>query len=310
VRLVVVAAAVVLALAVAGVPMPSVPFVSAGAEPGAPSPAPAAVDVPASVTPSVPAPVPSPTPGGSGTFVLLQMNLCNSGMALLCYSSGRAVDEAAARIRQYSPDVVTLQEVCRDDLYSPTGWGKLAQAMAHLDGGAQVKVNFVPARNLHTDEPYRCVNGEQFGVALIHRGDGEDHRNGRYRSQDPSPEARVWGCSTVLQGRLTACTTHQSTKPDVGMRQCRELIATLGSPWAMPQVVLAGDLNLRSLPGDKYDVRKCAPNSYVNKNDNWLQQVFFSRTMPWVEGRFEKMRWTDHPMLYQRFHLPGNGVTP
>jgi endonuclease/exonuclease/phosphatase family metal-dependent hydrolase len=302
--LVAAATAVVLVAALAGVPMPSVPFVSAGAAPGLPSPAPAATDVPAGATASAPAAVPPPTRSGSGTFVLLQMNLCNSGMALLCYSSGRAVDEAAARIRQYSPDVVTLQEVCRDDLYSAGGWGKLAQAMADLYGSAQVKVNFVPARNRLTDKPYRCVNGEQFGVALIHRGDGSDHHNGRYRSQDRSPEARVWGCSTVLPGRLTACTTHLSTNPDVGMRQCRELIATLGSPWAMPQVILAGDLNLRDLPGDRYDVRKCAPNSYVNKNDNWLQQVFFSRTIPWVEGRFEKMRWTDHPMLYQEFRLP------
>src|SRR5437773_6914471 len=64
-------------------------------------------------------------------FVVLQMNLCNSGMAIAsCYTFGQSVTEAVQKIHEYPPELVTLQEICRDDLYSPTGWGKLTQAMA------------------------------------------------------------------------------------------------------------------------------------------------------------------------------------
>ena len=59
------------------------------------------------------------------TFVLLQMNLCNSGLARAsCYTLGRSVDEAVGNIRRYRPELVTLQEICRSDLYARDGWGK------------------------------------------------------------------------------------------------------------------------------------------------------------------------------------------
>jgi endonuclease/exonuclease/phosphatase family metal-dependent hydrolase len=296
-RVVVAASAVVLASLVPGVPVPPAPGAQAGATPDAPA---------GSTRAPVPAVAASPVPGvsvaGPAPFVLLQMNLCNSGMALSCYSFGKAVDEAAANIRRYAPDLVTLQEVCRNDVYAGKGWGKLAQAMADLYGSARVSAIFVPARNRYTGLPYRCVSGEQFGVALLHHGGGRDQRHGWYRSQDPSDEERAWTCGTVVQGKLTGCTTHLSTDPDIALRQCRELMSTLKSPWVMPEVIVAGDLNLRLLPGQPYDVRNCAP-AYLNKNDDWLQQVFFSRSIPWVEGRSEKMRWTDHPLLYQKFRV-------
>ena len=51
-------------------------------------------------------------PGAS--LRLLQMNLCGSGAAG-CYT-GRSVLEASAVIRAQAPDVVTVNEVCRDDV--------------------------------------------------------------------------------------------------------------------------------------------------------------------------------------------------
>jgi endonuclease/exonuclease/phosphatase family metal-dependent hydrolase len=303
-RVVVAASAAVLASSVPGAPVP--PGVRAPVAPGAQARA-----IPEAPAQSAPAPVPaiaaSPAPRVSGSgptpFVLLQMNLCNSGMAVNCYSFGKAVDEAADNIRRYAPDLVTVQEVCRDDVYAGDGWGKLAKAMADLYGGERVSASFVPARNRYTGQPYTCLNGEQFGVAMVYHGGGRDERHGWYRSQDPSDEERAWTCGTVVEGKLTGCTTHLSTDRDIAMRQCRELMSTLKSKWVMPEVIVAGDLNLRLLPGDPYDVRNCASAAYLNKNDSWLQQVFFSQSIPWVEGRSEKMRWTDHPLLYQKFRL-------
>ena len=77
--------------------------------------------------------------------------------------------------------------------------------------------------------------------------------------QDSSEEIRAWTCVTVIPGRLTGCTTHLSTDPDVAMGQCKELISTLASPWVMPDVIVAGDLNLKYLPGRPHNVRDCAP---------------------------------------------------
>lgn len=259
----------------------------------------------ASLVPAVPA-------GSGSTLVVLQMNLCNSGMAVTsCYSFGRAVDEAVTKIHRYPPDLVTLQEVCRDDLYAGHRWGRLAQAMADLYGPAQVSVDFTPAWNRYTGRPYRCVDGAQYGVAVIHRDrapaggpadPGDEHR-GWYRSQDGSDELRAWTCTTVVPGRLTGCTTHLSTDPDVAERECRELVGVLGSSWVLPEVVVAGDFNLTYRPGKPYDVQRCARAGYDRRGDGSLQQVFFSRDVHWVRGWTQPMRWTDHPLLYQRFRL-------
>jgi endonuclease/exonuclease/phosphatase family metal-dependent hydrolase len=283
---------VLLASLVAGAPVPSVPKAAAG-----PPAAPTTMAAPTTkATPSATA-----TPAKMAGFVLLQMNLCNSGMAVSCYSFGAAVDEAAAKVRQHRPDLVMVQEVCHDDLYARRGWGKIAQAMADLYGADSVSVSFVPARNRYTDRPYRCLNGEQFGNALVHHGDGRGRHSGWYRSQDASDELRAWTCATVVEGRLTACTTHLSTDRAVSMRQCRELMSILASPWVMPEVVVAGDFNLTAAPGQPHDVRRCAPAGYDVQGDGGLQQVFFSGGVQWLQGWTETMQRTDHPALYGRF---------
>jgi endonuclease/exonuclease/phosphatase family metal-dependent hydrolase len=236
------------------------------------------------------------------TFVVLQMNLCNSGMATTCFS-GRSVDEAVEKIRRYPPDLVTLQEVCRNDVYARGGWGKLAEAMADVHGSERISVAFVPIVNRYTDDAYRCVNGEEYGVALLSRGSGHEVHRGRYDSQDSTDELRVWACTTVVQHRLTGCTTHLSTDPDVATRQCHELMSLLASPWVMPEVIVAGDFNLISAPGKPYNAQNCVPANYARRSDDAVQQVFFSRGIQWIQGRYESMRWTDHPLLYQKFRI-------
>src|SRR5439155_422728 len=81
-------------------------------------------------------------------------------------------------------------------------------------------------------------------------------------------EVRTWTCTTVIAGRLTGCTTHLSTDPDVAVRQCRELVSLLASPWVMPEVIVGGDFNLRSEPGKPHDVEGCAPAGYDRRGDD------------------------------------------
>ena len=45
------------------------------------------------------------------------------------------------------------------------------------------------------------------------------------------------------------------------------------------------------------------PTGYDRRGDNELQHVFFTRNVQWVRGRIEPMRWTDHPLLYERFRV-------
>lgn len=248
--------------------------------------------------------VPAVPAGAAATFVLLQMNLCNSGRAKSCYAFGKAVDEAATDIRRYRPQLVTLQEVCRDDLYAAHGWGKLAQAMADLYGSDRIGVDFTPAHSRITGDVYRaCLNGEQYGLAIIYHGDGRDIHRGWYATNDRSVELRAWTCATVIARRLTGCTTHLSIDPDIALRQCHELMSALAATWMTTQVIVSGDLNLTSSPGNPHDVQACTPLGLHRHDDSAVQQVFFNGTVQWVEGRHEPMRWTDHPLLYERFRV-------
>jgi endonuclease/exonuclease/phosphatase family metal-dependent hydrolase len=229
------------------------------------------------LTASVPAgPARAQTP-----FAVLQMNLCNSGLAVAsCYSFGRAVDEAVQKIHRYRPALVTLNEICRGDLAAMTG--------------LHMTADFVPAWNKNTDDWYRCTNGELYGIALIHQGADRDVHRGWYTNQDNGEEVRAWTCTTVIAGRLTACTTHLSVDRAVALRQCHELMSTLTSAWVLPEVIVAGDFNLTV---------DCAPPAYDRRTDNAVQQVYFTRDVEWVDGTYEPMRWTDHPLLYETFRV-------
>src|SRR5690242_9653589 len=99
--------------------------------------------------PSAPPPVPTAADGPDVPVRVLQMNLCDSGLAG-CYT-GRSVPEAAAVMRAMAPDLVTVNEVCRDDL--PT----LQRAL--IDGAsasAVVVFVFQPALDRRTGGAYRC----------------------------------------------------------------------------------------------------------------------------------------------------------
>ncbi len=244
------------------------------------------------VLPGGPAAVPPPE-RVPGSVVVAQMNLCNSGMAA-CYSAGAAVDAAAALVRRLRPDLVAAQEVCLDDVAA--GSGRLAAAMAEVHGADRVAVAFAPAVDLDTGGPYRCTNGEPFGVALLARGGAVDLRSGTYAAQDGRDEARVWTCAAVLDGRLTACTTHLSTVRAVARRQCGELAALLRSPWVRPAAVLAGDFNLAA--------GQCVPPGWAERGDGRVQHVLVGPGLRPAGGGTEPLPGTDHPLLQVTLRRP------
>ena len=204
-------------------------------------------------------------PGGDATRVL-QLNLCNSGLAG-CFT-GRAVDRAAAVIRAEEPDVVTLNEVCEGDV--PV----LERALADSGPGGATLSAFRAAGDRRTGGAVRCRNGQRYGIGIVARlRPDADGRTGT-PSADPGrdlPDAgrrpagaaglAVRGGTLGTGAAFTACTTHlASSSPAVARAQCGYLLR-----WAVPAaypggtaaVVLGGDLNLRF--GGVADGESCIP---------------------------------------------------
>lgn len=227
---------------------------------------------------------------------VLQMNLCDSGIAS-CYT-GRSVREAAVVIGAERPRVVTLNEVCRQDVTT------LARALSDVGSDTVVSL-FEAARDRRAGGPFRCVNGQQYGIGLLVRIPSPYHGyvryGGVYPGQDPrDPEERAWLCLNAVT-QFYACTTHlDSRSTTVALAQCRYLLDT-----AIPAVrvqggyqptVLGGDLNLRQ--GQAPDVGSCVPAGYIHAGDGGDQQVI--ATDDFTVGARRPMGMngtTDHPSL-------------
>lgn len=227
----------------------------------------------------------------------LQFNLCDSGIAG-CFT-GRSVHKAAAVIRQARPDLVTLNEVCRDDV------SELARALSAVHPGAGLATAFEPAVDRRTQQPFRCLNGQQYGIGLLAvlRPTASGYRSyaGIYPTQDPAdPEERVWLCVDV-SGGFVACTTHTaSTSTAVALAQCRYLLNSAVPSvrgWAgEPPVVLGADLNLRAdgSPGPQ----SCLPAGYQRADDGAVQDVVLGPAGTVRSSTVIDMHGvTDHPGL-------------
>jgi endonuclease/exonuclease/phosphatase family metal-dependent hydrolase len=230
---------------------------------------------------------------------LLQMNLCNSGIAG-CFT-GRAVTEGAALIRAEVPDVVTLNEVCRGDV------AELERALDEATSGGTASGEFQPARDRRTGMPYACRDGTDFGNAVLSRTSSRLASSGVHPVQDPDdPEERSWLCLDVpaeLRENsgpvLTVCTTHPAyTDPDVALAQCRHTVDSVADdlkarPEARP-VVVAGDLNLAPGP----DLASCLPTDAAVVADDGGTQHVVLRTPADVDTRTVDLNGsTDHPAL-------------
>ncbi len=269
--------------------------VAAGPPPGPPSPVPTAAAPP-------PGTAPAPDRGAPAVPVrVLQMNLCGSGIAA-CYT-GRSTARAAAVLRAEQPDLVTLNEVCRDDVSA------LERALAGAVPGGGAVSAFQAARNGPTGEPYRCRNGQEYGIGLVARWPslpGSPTDAGIYPAQDAEdPEERAWLCLDVAPGdtggAVSLCTTHLAyTKREVAGAQCRYLFDTVvggkrARDGAAP-VVLGADLNLGA--GDSPDLRSCVPADSTLVDDGGQQHVVATPEFV-VDGteRIDLGDTTDHPGL-------------
>jgi len=243
----------------------------------------------------------APDPPDRTPFTTLQLNLCNSGLAA-CYATlnnGRAVPEAYAAIMALRPQIVTLNEVCRDDVV--TG---LYPALARGFPGDQVFWAFQPtADRLDASRAYRCHNGEPYGVGILGRVRAESWAglsvfNGLYPQQGDGPdELRVWLCVAAI-ANYYACTTHLTfASASVAFRQCRHLLhveipAMRTAVGSAAPVLVAGDLNLRD--GGTPDVRDCVPAGYRHLGDGDVQHLIVSGDLDLGPARRYPMRHTDH----------------
>ncbi|MHA6629995.1 endonuclease/exonuclease/phosphatase family protein [Pseudonocardia sichuanensis] len=254
-----------------------------------------ATGVNAAGPPSGPPPSPAGDPPAAPVRVL-QLNLCNSGIAA-CYT-GRSIAEAAAVIRSEAPDLVTLNEVCQDDVQA------LERALARaVPGGAAVSA-FQAARDRDTGEAYRCRNGQQFGNGIVSRWPsvpGSSVGSGIYPLQDPDdPEERAWVCMEVgATPAVAVCTTHLAyTDRQVAAGQCEYLFGTvvegMRARGGVP-LVLGGDLNLGS--GDSPDLGSCLPSGSGFVGDGEAQLVVATPELVVDSSRTIDLRATDHPGL-------------
>jgi len=240
---------------------------------------------------------PAASKGMGNPFRVLQMNLCNSGLAG-CYT-GRSVTEAAAVIRADSPDVVTLNEVCQDDVYA------LGRTMADLYRGAPIVRAFKAAPDRRTASATRCRNGQPYGIGLLahipawYRG--HTTYSGIYPTQDTAdPERRAWLC-VYATAHFYACTTHlASTSSAIALAQCGYLLDTaipaMRTRGGYEPTVLGGDLNLRY--GGSADVRSCVPSGYPQRHDGGAQHVVATTDFTVSSSRLIGMDGTtDHPSL-------------
>lgn len=216
-------------------------------------------------------------------FDVLQLNLCHSGLAD-CFSEGEAIDAAAATIKQQQPAVVTLNEVCAEDIT------KLTKATGYL-------WEFTPAGNSDTGEPYQCADGRgDYGIAILSHPEqgsgGKDIVEQQYTEQDGAVEQRVMLCVPYMN--FSACTTHLSAdNSTIATKQCTELmdVATgLGNA-----TVIGGDFNLTY--GGRPDVQDCVPEGWFRKGDGSVQHVFATNSYQFEGTETLPLEGTDHPGL-------------
>jgi hypothetical protein len=230
-------------------------------------------------------------------FRVLQMNLCDSGYAG-CFT-GRSVPAGAAVIRAQVPDLVTLNEVCQDDV------DVLGRTLMDVYRGGAVVWAFKAAGDRRSAGEFLCRNGKPYGIGLLahlpapYRG--YTTHSGIYPAQDTGdPEERAWLC-VYATGAFYACTTHlANTSPAVALAQCGYLLATaipaLRTRGGYQPTVLGGDLNLSY--GGSPDLRSCVPSGYLRQGDGGVQQILATTDFTVSSSRSIDMdQTTDHPSL-------------
>jgi len=251
-----------------------------------------------------------PPLGGSGAgtgnpsasaFKELQLNLCNSGWAG-CYKGGKSVGAGSAMIKTVSPNVVTVNEICSNDVIKhlhPT-----LSAIWPKDWTYSV---FMPAIYKANNSIYHCTNGDYYGSAVIGRvplanWNGVKGYGGKYTSQWNSQEQRIFACAAA--GDHFACTTHLAAADDptvekTALAQCKALMFD-AIPYlkalavSTGRTVVGGDFNLEYDTSDEENVQNCVPTGHTRKGDGDVQHVIVSNDFTFKGVSEKHVDYTDH----------------
>lgn len=234
--------------------------------------------------------VPPPSPS---RFVLVQTNLCLSGMSG-CYEKvdyPAGLRDAVTLVRRVRPDAVTVNESCRAD----------ARTLARRTG---YHVRFV--RIIYAEQRLACVDpGGRglFGDAILTRAPVRASESRVFGSQF-GPEERRWLCVTIRSGRggRDVCTAHLEIRSgayaEANDGQCDELRALLAERARSRPVVFGGDVNRG---------RSCAPDGFWSRTDRdaeqapGVQHVYVSRDgFRTPRARLLPARHSDHDVLLVR----------
>ncbi len=242
-------------------------------------------------TSGAPAPASVPPPASS-MYVLMQMNLCLSGLAD-CYGKASypaVVEEAVARIREAHPDAVTFNEACRSDV------ARIAQRTGY-------HLRF--SRIIYRGQRLRCVRpGGRglFGNAVLTEAAIESTDSQDFKAQ-AGIERRRWLCVTTGVD-IDVCTAHLNTRSTIEVAgndaQCVELAALLARRASARTVTFGGDVNRR---------RPCTPDGVWTRTDRsadhapGLQHVYGSGALRSPSAEVVPAKHTDHDVLLVRAHL-------
>ncbi|GDY33381.1 hypothetical protein [Gandjariella thermophila] len=251
----------------------------------------------------------------SRTFRELQLNLCHGGIAPCGDDS--TLPEIDALLRQLSgsrtpPDLITLNEVCRDDIAR-----HLASSMADVWPADKVFFLFAPAVDGNRGgamAPYPCADGDAYGNAVIgHVPDAQYHGlaglYGTYTAQTADPEKRSFGC-LYLARHYYACTTHlEVADRAVAMRQCVTLMIEVipflaGHEGGNLPTVVGADLNLRDGAESPQNVRHCVPAGYHRAGDGDVMHVMVSGDIGLARTDRFPLRHTDHNAFLVTMTMP------
>jgi hypothetical protein len=241
----------------------------------------------------------------SGLLRVLQMNLCDSGDAG-CYT-GRAVNEAAAVIRVEAPDVVTLNEICANDV------NDLVPAMTQAHRSGTVITAFRSVIGSRSGNTVHCRNGLEYGIGIVayvpNSGQIFQRYGGLYPMQEHRGEDRAWLCVDA-RPYFSACTTHLADDTgSVALAQCQYLLSTAISEFrqsgsGVPAVVGA-DLNLRPPAA-----QPCLPTGYARRDDGGVQEIMSSPDLTVVTERKIDLRGaTDHSGLLVTFRVAARSAS-
>lgn len=220
--------------------------------------------------------------GGAATasaapYSLLQVNLCGSGLAA-CFGMGSAnkAGKAAELIRARRPSVVTLNEMCLNDLAT----------IRNATGGYRGAFSQSGSQRCRNGQPYG--NGVVFApgvrIAAIRRI--------AYAAQQGGAEQRTLMC--VDAGGVRVCVTHLDSRGKQGEQAQQMENVLAGYARAGVRTLLGGDWNLKF--GGSPNAQDFVPGGMFRKGDGDVQHVMATqRHFGFVSTRTMRLNWTDHP---------------